>query len=121
MRKILYTIGCLSSIAFVSGWVMGMLHLPGARELSIYGFLGFVIIFLPVLSIDHHRARVNRTSLQKAKFLFGLSSALLVALSVVFKLVELEGAAELLTTGAGLFVLTFLPLQFYSMYRMTIS
>ncbi len=120
MRKILYTIGCLTSISFVSGWVMGMLHLPGARELSIYGFLGFVIIFLPVLSIDHHRARIKRTTLQKAKFLTGLSSALLVALSVIFKLLELQGAAELLTTGAGLFVVAFLPLQFYSMYRIAI-
>ena len=121
MRKLLYMIGYLSSISVVSGWAMGMLHLPGARELSIYGFLGFVIIFLPVLSIDHHRARIKRTTLQKAKFLLGLSSALLLALSVIFKLLELQGSAELLVTGTCLFVLGFLPLQFYSMYRMATS
>lgn len=121
MRKLLYAFGLLSSISFVAGWVMGMLHLPGAREFSVGGFLGFVIVFLPVLSIDHHRSSLQRTRLQKAKFFLGVSSALIVALSVVFKLVELEGAAELLIAGTTLFTLGFLPIQFYSMYRLATS
>jgi hypothetical protein len=118
MRKVLYTIGLLSSVAFVSGWMMDILHLPGAREFSIFGFLAFVVIFLPVLSIDHHRSKAQRTRMQKAKFFLGLSSALIVALSVIFKLVELEGAPELLVIGTVIFCLCFLPIQFLTMYRL---
>jgi len=118
MRKAIYIFGLLSSISFVMGWVMGMLHLPGAREFSIYGFLGFIVVFLPVLSIDHHRAGVQRPPLQKAKFMLGLLSAVIVALSVVFKLMELQGAPELLVVGTALFALGFLPIQFYLMYKL---
>lgn len=118
MRKVLYTVGLLSSIAFVSGWVMGILHLPGAREFSLFGFLSFVILFLPVLSIDHHRSKVQRTRMQKAKFFLGLSSALIIALSVIFKLLQLEGAPELLVLGAVIFCVGFLPIQFLTMYRL---
>lgn len=121
MKKVMYGIGLLSAMAFVLGWAFGIMHLPGATELSIYGFLTFVFIFLPMLAIDHYKVNIRWALSDKLKFSLGLASGIIVATSVLFKLMHLSGAQELLIIGTFLFVFGFLPFLFFTMYKKSIS
>ncbi len=115
MKIIIYTTALITTMAFVSGWFFALLHLPGASELAILGFLGFAFIFLPWATYDYFS--VTRPLSDKLKFMSGFGSAFVVALSVVFKLMQLQGAQALLVIGAALLIFGFLPLLFISIYR----
>ena len=121
MKKIMYGIGLLSAMSFVLGWAFGMIHLPGAVELSIYGFMAFVFIFLPMLAIDRYKVNIRWALSDKLKFGLGFVSGFIVAISVFFKLMHLPGAEELLIMGTGIFVFGFLPFLFFTMYKKSIS
>lgn len=121
MKKIMYSIGLLSAMVFVLGWAFGMMHLPGAIALSIYGFMSFVFIFLPMLAIDRYKVNIRWALSDKLKFGLGFVSGLIVATSVFFKLMHLPGAEGLLIIGTGVFVFGFLPFLFFTMYRKSVS
>lgn len=121
MKKIMYSIGLLSAMVFVLGWAFGMIHLPGAIALSIYGFMSFVFIFLPMLAIDRYKVNIRWALSDKLKFGLGFVSGLIVATSVFFKLMHLPGAEGLLIIGTGVFVFGFLPFLFFTMYRKSVS
>ena len=121
MKKVMYSIGLLSAMVFVLGWAFGIMHLPGATELSIYGFLTFAFIFLPMLALDHYKLNIRWALSDKLKFGLGFASGIIVALSVVFKLMHLSGAQELLIIGTALFIFGFLPFVFFNMYKKSVS
>jgi hypothetical protein len=121
MKKIMYGIGLLSAISFVLGWAFGILHLPGAKELSINGFLGFVFVFVPLLAIDRFKSNIRWLLSDKLKFILGTLSALLIAAAMLFKIMHLPGADELFFAGAVLLAFGFLPFLFFTMYKKSIS
>lgn len=121
IKKIMYLIGLISAMAFVSGLTFTLLHFPGANELSTYGFLSFAFIFLPLLAIDYFKGKVQRAISEKLRFLLGLTSGFIAGLSVLFKALHYQGAAELLITGSTLFIFGFLPSQFFNMYKKSVS
>lgn len=121
MKKIMYAIGLISAMSFGAGWFFGMLHLPGARELSIYGFFAFAFIFLPMLTINYFKLRIQRALSEKLKIVLGLLSGILIGLSLVFKTLHLQGAQEILQIGAFIFIFGFLPFLFFNMYKKSIA
>jgi hypothetical protein len=117
MRSAVYTIGLISSICFVVGWAFQILHLPGATELYVYGFLGFAFLFLPLLAIREYKKYAQLTGMRKLKIILGFASAFITGLSVVFKMFHLQGAPLLLMIGVSLFALAFLPVLFFTLYK----
>ena len=51
MKKLMYFIGLISAMSISLGWVFKIVHLPGGNYLLTFGFLGFVLLFLPMLAI----------------------------------------------------------------------
>lgn len=121
MKKVTYLIGLLSSIAIAVGWLFSVLHWPGASELFNYGFLGFLLLFVPMLAVDRFKVSLSKALSEKLKIVLGCASALLVGMSLVFKLLHLQGADILLIAGMLLFSFAFLPFLFFTMYRKSIS
>lgn len=122
MKKLMYTIGALSSMSFVAGWAFGILHLPGAFELSVYGFLGFAFLFMPLYAIDYYKTRIHRTLSEKWRFVLGLTSGLLMGASVVFKILHMPLLPTFfLISGSVVFVFGFLPFLFFGMYKKAVS
>lgn len=121
MKKLMYTVGALSSMSFVAGWAFGVLHLPGAYELSIYGFLGFTFLFMPLYAIDYLKADIRRALNERWKFGLGLLSAVLIGTSTILKMFHLEGASLLLVAGTTVFVVGFLPFLFFGLYKKSVS
>lgn len=121
MKKVMYIVGLLSVMAFVTGWFFGIMHYPGAQELSLYGFSVFSFIYVPMLAIDYFKSNIRGSYPEKLKIIFGVASAFLIAVAVIFKLLHLQGSATVMFVGAGLCVFGFLPFFFFSMYRKSIS
>ncbi|MBX2962376.1 MAG: hypothetical protein KF687_07685 [Cyclobacteriaceae bacterium] len=121
MKRLTYTIGLLSSMSFMLGWSFGMLHWLGARELSIFGFLGFVFLYVPLLAFDRYKSNIRWLLSDKLKFILGAVSGLILAVAILFKIMHLQGADQLLILGTGFFTFGFLPFLFFTMYKKSIS
>lgn len=121
MKKVMYSIGLITSISVCIGWLFTLLNWPGGGNLFTYGFLGFVLIFLPMIAIDRYKLNFNRALSVKINYILGFSSAIIIGLAVLFKTMHLQGASVLLVLGALLFAFGFLPLLFLRMYKKSIE
>ncbi len=121
MKKIMYFIGLITSISISIGWLFKLLDWPGGGDLFTYGFLGFVLIFLPMLAIDRYKLAFSNILGEKLKVILGFTSAVIIGLAVLFKLLHLQGASILLIVGTILFSFGFLPFLFFRMYRKAVE
>ncbi len=117
MKKIMYSIGLLASISISIGWLFKILGWLGGGELFTYGFLGFVLLFLPLLAIDRYKAALTSVASERLRIILGFLSAIVTGLAVLFKLMHLQGADLLLISGVLLFSFGFLPFLFFRMYK----
>jgi hypothetical protein len=121
MKKVIYTIGLLSAIAISLGWLFTVMHWPGAYQLFNYGFLGFLLLFAPMLVIDRYKVYLGQSLSEKLRIILGAMSAIAVGLWLVFKLLHLQGADFLLLGGMLIFTFGFLPFLFFRMYKKSVS
>jgi len=121
MKKLMFLIGFLGSVIFTSGVMFKLLHLPGANKLYIVGFLVLLLVFIPLFAFDKYKAAVSSTLSERLKIILGGASALITGVSGLFKLMHLQGADLFLILGTFVFVVGFLPLFFYSLYKKSIT
>ena len=121
MKKLMYVIGLLSSILIGLGWLFSILHWTGATEMFNYGFLGFLLLFIPMLAFDQYKLNVRKALSEKLKIVLGLISAFIVGIAVAFKVLHLSGADTMLAVGMLIFIFGFLPFLFFNLYRKSIS
>ncbi len=121
MKKIMYSIGLITSIAMTMGILAKLLHWPGAEELFTYGFVGFLLLFLPMLAIDRYKHNLSKSLSEKLRIGLGYLSAFLIVFSIAFKLFHLEGANLLLLSGMCVFSFGFLPFFFFNMYKKSVA
>lgn len=121
MKKVMYLIGLLSSISIGLGWLFNLLHLTGASEMLNYGFLGFLLLFIPMLAFDRYQLNVRKALSGKLRIILGVVSAFIVGIAVAFKILHLSGAETMLAVGMLIFIFGFLPFLFFKMYRKSIS
>lgn len=122
MKKLMYSVGLATSISITMGLMMKILHMPGGEELVNYGFLSFVLLFLPMITIHLYKTGSVKLSHQKFKMVFGILSALCTGMAVFFKLtISLDASGMMLMIGASIFSFGFLPLHFLGMYRKSVA
>jgi hypothetical protein len=121
MKKAIYSIGLASAVAMSIGLMFKFMRWPGADQLITYGFLGFSLLFLPMVFVNHFKVNLQAPLPEKLRILFGILSAVATALSVTFKMFHLAGADYLLLIGALLFSFGFLPFQFFALYKKSVS
>ena len=122
MKTLIYATGFITAIATCAGFLFKILHLPGGNSLFNYGFLGFVIIFVPLFSIDRYKLSINKALSERLKLILGFISALLAGGGVLLKILDLSGIGNvLLVLGMLTFMVGFLPFFFFRMYRQSKS
>lgn len=121
MKKIMYAIGLITAICISIGLTFKILHMPGAEELFNFGFFGFTLIFLPMITIDRYKQNLHKALSERLRLLFGFLSAVLIGTSVLFKVFHITNADVMLLTGISLFSFGFLPFLFFGMYKKSIS
>lgn len=121
MKKIMYVIGLATATSLSLGWLFVTLRWPGGRELFNYGFLGFLLLFIPMVAIEHYKISFRKALSEKLKIILGSVSGFIVGLSLVFKVLHLQGADILLIVGVLLFTFGFLPFLFFNLYKKAVS
>ncbi|MDN5215187.1 hypothetical protein QQ020_24115 [Fulvivirgaceae bacterium BMA12] len=121
MKKVMYSVGLITSISVSIGWLFKILHWPGGNQLFVYGFLGLVLIFLPMLAVDRYKVNLAKVFSEKLKIILGFSSAMVIGLGVLLKIMHLSGGDMLLISGILLFSFGFLPFFFFRMYRKSVE
>jgi hypothetical protein len=121
MKKVMYSIGLISTMAMSLGWLFRILHMPGGFELINYGFLAFSLVFLPMLAINQFKVSVNKALSEKLRIILGLLSGIVTCGAVLLKVFHYPGADTLLFTGALIFIFGFLPFLFFTMYKKSVS
>jgi hypothetical protein len=121
MKKVMYSIGLVSSMAISLGWLFRILHWPGGFELVNYGFMGFALLFLPMVAINQFKVNINKALSEKLRIILGLLSAFITCIAVFFKTMHYPGADTLLLSGGLLFIFGFLPFLFFTMYKKSVS
>jgi hypothetical protein len=121
MKKVMYSIGLISSMSISIGWLFKILHWPGADELFNYGFLSFVLLFVPLIAIDRYKVNIGRALSDRLRIMLGFASAVLVGVALVMKFLHLTGADQLLVLGSLVFIFGFLPFLFFRMYRKSVE
>lgn len=121
MKKLMYFIGFLGAFALTAGTTFKLLNMPWANELFSTGLLTVLLIFIPLLAIDRYKVAISKALTEKAKIILGLAAAIVTGMSVVFKLLHLQGAGFLLMLGAFIFAIGFLPFFFFRMYKKSLT
>ena len=117
MKRLTYLIGFLSSIALTLGFFFKIMLLPGGFELLMMGTIGLAFLFLPLILVNRFKHLGSQARIEKAKWIFGVLSAVVFATGAVFKMLHLQGAAVLIAVGMLFFCLGFLPVLFFRMYK----
>lgn len=121
MKRFIFVLGLLSTMAFSSGVIFKIMHWPGANVLMGAGSLVALLIFLPLWAFDRLKYRMVQKPLDKWKLALGLSSGVLLGLGSTMEALHLMGAGVTLICGAFLFIIGFLPLFFLSSYQKSIE
>jgi hypothetical protein len=121
MKKVMYLIGLITAGAISLGWLFTILGWAGGYELFNYGFLGFVLLFIPLLAIDRYKATLRKGLPEKLKILIGAVSGIIVGIAFVFKFFHLQGTDVVFLVGMLMFTFGFLPFLFFSMYKKAVS
>jgi hypothetical protein len=121
MKKVMYLIGLFSAASLSIGWLFTVLRWSGGVELFNYGFMIFLMLFIPLFAIDRYRIAMRQQFADKMKVVVGSISAFTIGLSLVFKLFHLQGADLVLIVGVLLFTFGFLPFLFFAMYKKAVA
>lgn len=121
MKKFMYIIGFVTTVGMTMGFTFKILHLAGSEELFNFGFIGFALIFLPMMAVDRLKQNIYKALSEKLRMVFGFASALTLGLAVMFKLFHYNYANEMLLIGISVFSFGFLPFLFFSLYKKSIA
>ena len=59
MKKFMYLIGFIGSVALTIGVAFKLLHLPGANPLFMTGYLSLLLVFVPLFVFDRCQIKHN--------------------------------------------------------------
>jgi hypothetical protein len=121
MKKVMYIVGLTSAISMSMGLVMKFLHWAGSQELTIYGFLAFMLIFVPLATIDRFKGRIQLRFSDRLRIIMGIISLAIISLGVLMKIFHMEGANLSVLAGAIFFSFGFLPVLFFNMYKKSVA
>ncbi len=58
MKKLMYLIGFIGSVALSFGLLFKLMHWPGANMLLLSGIVSFLLIFVPIWAIDRYKVEI---------------------------------------------------------------
>ena len=115
MKKILYSIGLISSIFTFLGSFFKIMHWPGASIMFVVGTFSFAFIFIPILIF----IKFKEVSFLFDKFIysFGIVLSTILMVGFVFKLMHWPWATILMLTSILIFNFLYIPMYFVSRFK----
>ncbi len=121
MKKLMYLIGFIGSVALTIGITFKILWYPGANVFFMIGFLTLLLVFVPMLTFDRYKVAIAKAFSERLKIILGFIAATITGLAGVFKLLHWQGESILLLAGAFIFAIGFLPFLFFTMYKKSVE
>ncbi len=121
MKKLTFLMGLTGAMALTGGATFKLLHLPGANQLFMIGYLAFLLVFIPLLAVDRFKVTNAKSIFERLNIILGVVSSVILGLAGAFKIMQLPGDHLLLMCGLIVFAACFLPLLFFTMYKQSIS
>lgn len=120
MKRILFSLGFVSTFLLSFGFLFKLMHWPFASGLMIAAFaaLFLTLAVLLVYSLQTLRALSLPA---RIRVISGLFSGILLAAGSIFKMLHYPGASMMIVVSLVLLNLLFLPLFFYQLYRKSIA
>lgn len=121
MKTIMYSVGLVSTIALTIGTLFRLLHWPGGEQLFTAGYIGFLLVYLPLWAINYYKVNIQKALSEKLRLALGVASGVITGAAAVLKITHMPGADILLIVGALVFAFGFLPFLFFTMYKRSIT
>jgi hypothetical protein len=122
MKRITYAIGLIFAMMMSLGWLLNILRFGEmANAIFAFGALGFVAVFLPLIAYDYFKHANNKKIAEKIRMVTGILSVIMIGIAVLFKIMHMPGADEVLMGGGLVFTFGFLPSLFFLMYKRSVS
>lgn len=121
LKRITYIIGFIAAASLSIGILMKLIYAPYSNMLLALGAVGLIFLFMPLLLVGRVKKIANKVLSERLKWITGLSSMLVFAFSLTFKMLHLQGAVLLLALSFILFSFGFLPFLFFRMYRKSLD
>ncbi len=109
----IYVTAFFSGITFMGGILFKIMHWPGAGPLFFGGIILIAYILIPLIIA----MRIKKLKINKATFLTGLLSIIIILTGMFFKIMHWPGALALLTFGSVALVVVFMPLFYITEVR----
>lgn len=115
MKKVMLRSGMFSTVAFITGSFLKIMHWPGAMILIFVAILSMCLFFLPIFFL----IKSKEVKEKKEKFIigFGVVFGILFCVSTLFKIMHWPGAHMLWLVCLGELFFLFLPVFFFSGIR----
>ncbi|WP_420316326.1 hypothetical protein [Ekhidna sp.] len=121
MKRLMYVVGYLFTVTWITGIAFKLLHLAGAGVLMGLGAIGVSCVFIPLFLINRYKLIAREVLSEKLKWIIGTISIALIIASVTLKMLHLPGAGVMLGISFLLFGIGFLPFLFFRMYKKSID
>lgn len=121
MKTIMYSVGLLSTVALSVGTLFRLLHWPGGEQLFTTGYIGFLLVYVPLWGINYFKVNIQKALSEKLRLALGVLSGVITGTAAVLKVTHMPGADILLIIGMLLFSFGFLPFLFFTMYKKSIT
>jgi Cu/Ag efflux pump CusA len=117
MRKLVFITGFVWAFLTLMGIMFNVLHFPGGYILNQSAALILSLVLIPAFIIYRVRDRNPLGLLEKATYVIGSLTSLLLSSAIGFKFMHWPGANVLLMTSIIALACAFLPLLFVLWYR----
>lgn len=117
MRKLLFISGFVWVFLTLMGTMFNVFHYPGGSILNQSAALILSLVLIPVFIIFRVRNEQSSGILEKATYLLGALTSLMLTMALGFKFMHWPGANVLLMTGILTLACGFLPLLFVIWYK----
>lgn len=117
MKKLLFSLGFITTIFLVTSFLFKALHLPGAGVLLVIASFVLTFVFVPLVLLYFYRKQFSKYVSYKMKYVFGYIGLALLLTGAVFKIMHWPGAGLLFMISVTVINFGFLPFLFYRLYR----
>ncbi len=115
MKKVMLRSGMFSTVAFITGSFLKIMHWPGAMMMIFIAILSMCLFFLPIFFLI--KSKEVKEKKEKVIIGFGVVFGILFCISTLFKIMQWPGANLLWLACLGVLFFLFLPVFFFSGIR----
>ena len=120
MKKLLFSLGFITTVFLVTSFLFKALHWPGAGSILIVASFLLIFVFVPLVLLYFYKREFSKYISYKLKYVFGFLGLALLLTGSLFKVMHWPGSGLLFLVSVAVINFGFLPFLFYRLYRKSV-